>query len=1055
MRNILLTCVLLLGSWCYSSAQATYKFTFEDAIPEQWKANQGTFSLSEDHFAEGLKSLCWEAPANQESSFTVSFTGFATGSFASFFNIYSLAATNNLLKVEFLDASNVTKKIANVTINFKGWRDFNRVYGKDFSSKLAATIASVRFTLDNKLSVPQKIFIDNVNFKASTDNSRQAQDLMVLDVGNMESGKAILLKMYANPVDIKSVEPTAEELTSYEILKKVYGRIPAAAPSPTELRTVRSYINSLNITRNEDETVKGDVMPSSPSDLTKNFMLDIVKKLEYIAAAGKSSESDKQLFNDFLDYIIDQGFVYKFPQLTYSDYSTVRELPASLMDILPVCSDAQRIEVLKMANWMIEYGFVYAPRAYYSINLSSDYIYHFFPYLYTYAIYQLNPKDAVRELKALTRFIERTMETNPGSDDILKPDGLGFHHNTHYNNYMYAYSGWMTAISKLKGTPFRISEEAYNQFKKAVWAMYMMSNKMNLYTANSLCGRHPIVGGNENQFSKALLELLIEVGGDILGKEKDDELASLYDYFFGNKYDAPVVDFGGYYQFNYSPIGVYRRDNWTATMRAPTTKFWGAEIYSGTNRFGRYQSHGTLEIVYDGNILNSGLPTIAQGWDWNVVPGATTVHYTSWKEMMPNKNTTDRFDQYTKTKNFAGALAWNDCGIFASDFDQIDKWGGQRFTPTNLEFKKSVYSFDGMLISLGTNIKSSGSYGADMITATNLFQEVDGGLSGELNINGQVMAAGSASQEKTTTDDFWMVTPRGTGYFVAKGNDKVIIKYGEQQGPHETGKDVNAPAKSTAAKAYITHGVKPTDKEYLFVVVPATTPDKMQTLSQKLKNDGGDLFEIKSRTDKFHALTYKPEGITAYSFFEAIPSINFGIVQAVGSEMLLMQKTLTDTRVSFAVTNPNLRPVTVSDSHWKASTTETSITINGEWYEDIPVSGVTVDAPSNGRTVVRLSLNDGLPAYFNLKPEGYVSSINTAKKNDWVKIFANNNEIVVELNDVFEDTTTIDLYTVDGLKIQSRTLEAGISRAVLKTTKGICMVRVKNGNKVRTLKCVL
>ena len=62
-------------------------------------------------------------------------------------------------------------------------------------------------------------------------------------------------------------------------------------------------------------------------------------------------------------------------------------------------------------------------------------------------------------------------------------------------------------------------------------------------------------------------------------------------------------------------------------MRCPTTKFWGGEIYSKTNRFGRYQAHGTLEIMYDGAMENSGFPkkdndnsTTKEtgGWDWNV-----------------------------------------------------------------------------------------------------------------------------------------------------------------------------------------------------------------------------------------------------------------------------------------------------------------------------------------------------------------------------------------------------------------------------------------------------
>ena len=107
-----------------------------------------------------------------------------------------------------------------------------------------------------------------------------------------------------------------------------------------------------------------------------------------------------------------------------------------------------------------------------------------------------------------------------------------------------------------------------------------------------------------------------------------------------------------------------------------------------------------------------------------MMPGSTTVHYTDWKEMMPNKNDTDRFDQKSATTNFAGALSWKDCGIFASAFDQDDRWGSRRFEPTNLSFCKSVFAIDGMLFSLGTDISAKGTYPDEWVTATNLFQSI-------------------------------------------------------------------------------------------------------------------------------------------------------------------------------------------------------------------------------------------------------------------------------------------------------------------------------------------
>ena len=67
----------------------------------------------------------------------------------------------------------------------------------------------------------------------------------------------------------------------------------------------------------------------------------------------------------------------------------------------------------------------------------------------------------------------------------------------------------------LKGTSFRINKDAYERIKKAVVTLYMMSTKsendIHLF-ANSMAGRHPLIGGTEITFKKDLFKKLIETG---------------------------------------------------------------------------------------------------------------------------------------------------------------------------------------------------------------------------------------------------------------------------------------------------------------------------------------------------------------------------------------------------------------------------------------------------------------------------------------------------------------------------------------------------------------
>ena len=72
------------------------------------------------------------------------------------------------------------------------------------------------------------------------------------------------------------------------------------------------------------------------------------------------------------------------------------------------------------------------------------------------------------------------------------------------------------------------------------------------------------------KLSKALFRELVEIGGDIDGKEFDPELAAYYNAFFKTNHYKGIAPrkLDGFYQFNYSPAGVYRQANWVAPCAA-------------------------------------------------------------------------------------------------------------------------------------------------------------------------------------------------------------------------------------------------------------------------------------------------------------------------------------------------------------------------------------------------------------------------------------------------------------------------------------------------------
>ncbi|GAB1415071.1 chondroitinase family polysaccharide lyase [Paludibacter sp.] len=993
-------------------------FNFEGgSVPTEWNVIQGgTLSISSEHYKEGAQSLCWEVNGN--SILTVTFPSFtaSTGNSA-FLHIYSPSISNDTLIVEFLAGANV-RRTANYLLNYKGWREFNRAY-IEYVSNVSFTASSVRMTYKPSSNSSRQIFLDDVKFNQSTQANRIMGTQWLLDKSFL-SASTEQLNLYANVTDIAVVTPSAEELSDLSSLRSQLARTPTAGTFQTLIQA-KNFSKNFSITRNADGSVKGNVADLSAATLTTAVMTDYVTKLEILAAEGLKDETTLQTFRNLLDHLMDQGLAEGVSFIIKTnDYTPARTIPSQFLNLLPACTDEQKVELLKLVRWLSYYDKIYDSEATYLQSLNSDVVYLFLPHMMAIALFQTDDAVAVRELKAFKRFLERNTEYVPGGGDILKPDGTGFHHNTQYNNYMYSYQTWTEYINYLKGTVFRIGLPAYNRLKKAVISKYIMAttdtNNARHY-ANTLAGRNPFSSGVQVFYSRALFENLIDIGGDIMGTSIDEDLAGAYNYFFkSNKYNVTEKNYDGFHQFNYGSLGIFRKNNWVVTMHAPTTKFWGAEIYSGANRFGRYQSHGALEVTYNGTVANSGYPgnKTGGGWDWNVVPGTTTVHYTSWQDMMPNKTTSDRFDQYTKTKNFSGALAWGNYGIFATDFDQIDTWGSQKFVPTNLVFKKSMFAFNNLIISMGTNISSSGSYDASMLTATNLFQNLVSSVSTAPVLNGTEVTNPNTVILSSMQDN-WMVNAQGTGYFIPKGNDEVKLIYGSQKSPVESGSDYANPTTTVnAVKSYINHGVKPTNKSYVFAVVPGTNSSEMQDIASQMANDGGSVYKIQMQNEYLHAITYKPENINAYSFFGARFNLNFGIVKSSTGEHLLMHKAdEISGRQYFAATNPNLKPVSDANFGWKSSTTQATLTIAGEWLPLNQPDGVQIHPFSNGETQITLTFKDGEPLYFSLRRKDD-TGIDVTTDNQLIKYYNNNDFLNIILDESIYADTVISIFSSTG-----------------------------------------
>lgn len=960
---------ILLSLGTKGTVHAQY-YNFESsAVPAAWIAGQGELAINEEHYKEGSRSLQWKTAGQSQLNISLESSYTTTAKSSIYFQLYSSEITNDLLEVELFNSSNVLLRTMTIKINFKGWREICRYY-TEFSSSINVTVSHLHFTIKpSDINVQRTLYVDDVNFNMSKPTLRLIGNHWVEDADYFPEEDKVNLLFYNYPVDIPETTPNEEELSALTNLKTISAlQLTPKAGNATELSQAKLYAESMNIIRNSDGSVRGNPVSLRSTDLTEDIMLQTTRYLEVLAADVTSAV----LFNNLLDHLLDQGFAEGLPfEVQSNSYTAARDIPSSLFKILPKCNERQKEEVLKLCKWLVQYGHIYLPEDIYMYNLNADIVYNYSVHFMRMALNQPTALKAIRELKAFKRLYDRYATYTPADFDMLKPDGTGFHHGTHYNSYMYAYTTYASYLFYLRNTPFQIELASYNRFRKAFISYYLMmpcATDDNRYMPFSLCGRKP---GSLKASIKSTGFANMIAAGDALYGTVDNEARAAYNYFFKtNTYSTTTpIEYNGFYAFNYSPLGVYRGNGWVATMRSPTTKFWGTEIYENTNRFGRYQAHGSLEVMYDGDLTKSGYPELEEsgGWDWNIVPGTTNVHFTSWREMMPVKNTTARFAQYAVSKNFAGALAWGKIGLFAADFDQSDMWGSQRFTPTNLTFKKSVLAVDELLISIGSEINTSGDYSSNMKTATNLFQSVIYSDSQPLSVNGTLVS----STYNTTLDanhQHTLISPTGTGYIIPQGNDALEVVYGIQTAPIHTGSDVDSPGTSlTVAKAFLNHGVKTNGKSYQMVVVPAATPQSLTKYAAQVTNDS--LYEVLSSNSRLHSIYYKPKGIMTYSCFEPQQDISIGLLRATTAEGLLMYRENIDIEnaVDFAVVNPSLRPEGEgANFSWVEKTTTMIITIAGKWSVQFMVQGVEVLSADDTQTQIQIELEPGMPRYFTL-----------------------------------------------------------------------------------------
>lgn len=500
-------------------------------------------------------------------------------------------------------------------------------------------------------------------------------------------------------------------------------------------------------------------------------------------------------------------------------------------------------------------------------------------------------------LRRFSEWVDNGLQYAEGLAPCFKSDGTVYHHRRHYPAYAVGgFTGAVNAVWLFAGTDFAVSRTGHENLKRALLEMRFYCNMRSFPLA--LSGRHPDGRGAliPKQYAR-----LAEAGSPDGSRAIDPELAAAYMRVAPKPDDRPSKLFRaagieaesapeGCRVYGYNASLSMRRDGWLLTAAGHSRYLWSAEIYQGCNLYGRYLTHGSLQLLGDGEPVSAfGSGFRQEGWDWCHIPGTTAVEI-PMKSMEATVLNVDTYSGYEEMllsdETFCGGASH--CGrngAFGMILHEHDKYNG------SLRARKSFFFFDNRVVALGSDIVNDAEGGVH----TTLFQNALPSASAATCVNG---AAVDAFPFRTTLDDGGVLRDRfGNAWFIPGG--RVCVTREHRHSLHE---ERATPTEGDFELAWIDHGqnrVRDGRYEYLMLVHPTDT--------QVADCTAGLPYTVCACDRTLHAVRDLATGIYAAVAFEAAGTLpGSEEIAAVSRPCILLASRDGDGVLTLSVADPDL-----------------------------------------------------------------------------------------------------------------------------------------------------
>ena len=959
-RLITIICILL----SLSMEGVCQTISFENGVPAQFNGSKKSkLSVTGNYYKDGQKSLKWNfipgSTIDVALQKPVELDSKTKANSGIYLWIYNEQPATDSLSVEFLTPQNNVAYRFSFRLFSKGWRACWIGFKHMHQLQDASSIASYRFVAPQRKG---QVYIDRLTFPVAKVNDRTTPDYQMPNNNSLsyrdlwhwcrvwqweqyDYDIELPAKLTASQKDeLALVEQRMDE---YFKLGKDYRKKISNAYKKYEEAGIRKsgkgFTGKPVVAPDERNKKDGEMIWEDLETMLAGFAYDALV-----------NHSDIAMKNYFIvwDYAIDQGFAWGSGMGTNHHYGyQVRNIytTAWLMREHIVKASASK-EILAALSFWSALQETRKPCQQGRDELLDSWHTLLEPKMVS-AMMETDECKRYRAMQGLTRWLSTSLNCTPGTIGGIKVDGTTFHHGGFYPAYttgVLAGIGLYTHLTD--ATAFEPTTSAKQTLKSAFIAM---RNYSNLHEWGiGLGGRHPFNWGMKQDDIESFAYLAL--AGDLTNGTDGIDRSLAADYlrlctkntpnkkYFQSLGIEPAKAPQGMFVYNYGAAGIYRRNDWMVTLKGFNTDVWCSEIYKKDNRYGRYQSYGSVQIFGEPSRLESGYNE--NGWDWNRLPGTTTIHL-PWELLdSPNKNTM----MAHSSENFAGASSLKgEYGVFAI---KLKERNYHNFTP-DFVARKSVFCFGNRLICLGTGISNSNS---EYPTETTLFQsvyspqhlpKVSGRSILKTGYNATLMA--KPGNIVKIEDGYRNV------YYLKQGI--VNIQTANQESRHEK---TRALTHGAFASAWINHGVSPQNQGYEYLI--CIQPDS------KEEQNAVSSYEVLRKDDHAHIVKDLQNGVTAYVVFDEIELQNDDMVGSVSAETMLMRQP-SEQGVTMSVCDPNLN---ISE---KAYTTkepsrpiEKLITLNGKWKDVSGNEKLSISYTGNA-TILKVICQHGVPVEFSLE----------------------------------------------------------------------------------------